>query len=160
MFVWPTSQKLNPKSMFCFSSDISSMAGGSIRLSVTGASVRRVNQSSRRLGSRLKHKHLLTWVHAAPSCVEHLMASFVISCFVRHVSAGLGERWVMNEYWWDIDPPGLQTEGQISHVDSLAAEVTTRGGGSWWNLKPSDVLCRSWRDLHTDPSVFILQHDL
>ena len=103
----------------------------SIRLSVTGALVR-VDHSSRRFGSRLKHKHLLTWFHLAPSCVEHLMASFVISCFVRHVS----ERWVMNEYRWDIDPPGLQSEGQISHVDRLAAEVTTRDGGSSWNLKP------------------------
>lgn len=76
-------KKLNPKRMFLFH------GRGSMRLPVTGACVRRVDQSSRRLDSRLKHKHLLTWVHAAPSCVEHLMASFVISCFVS-----------VNVEWW------------------------------------------------------------
>lgn len=160
MSVWPTSQKTESQRNVFVLVQIS-VPWKRIYKIISYRSVRTSCQSivpTPRLATQTQH--LLTWVHAAPSCVEHLMASFVISCSVRHVSAGLGERWVMNEYWWDIDPPGLQTEGQISHVDSLAAEVTTRGGGSCWNLKPSDVLCRSWRDLHTDPSVFILQHDL
>lgn len=67
--------------------------------------------------------------------------------FRQSRQAGLSERWVMNEYWWNIDPSRFQAEWQISHFDrGHDSSSYMQAGRPLLETWSSELLCTSRGD--------------